>query len=86
MSIQSLILQPTNFITCYQWNCGCAYDDAAWEVSVDVADAWAAHILNQEIYQEIGNFLLTHHQARDVIEFTVLQTGTFNTVLQMNFE
>lgn len=62
------------------------YDDAAWETSDRVADAWAFHILDQEVFENIGNFLLRHHQATDPVEFTILQTGAFNTALQMNFE
>lgn len=62
------------------------YDDAAWEISDRVADAWALYILDLKIFQKIGNFLLEHHQASDAVEFTILQTGAFNTALQMNFE
>ncbi|CAG8139038.1 unnamed protein product [Penicillium olsonii] len=62
------------------------YDAAAWETSDRVADAWALYILNQDIFQDIGNFLLKHHHATDPVEFTILETGAFNTALQMNFE
>ncbi|EKV06864.1 Aminoglycoside phosphotransferase [Penicillium digitatum] len=62
------------------------YDDIAWQTSDRVADAWALYILNLDIFEKIGNFLLRHHQASDPLEFTILQTGAFNTALQMNFE
>ncbi|KGO66665.1 Aminoglycoside phosphotransferase [Penicillium italicum] len=62
------------------------YDDTAWQTSDKVADAWALYILNLDTFEKIGNFLLKHHQASDPIEFTILQTGAFNTALQMKFE
>ncbi|KAJ5171055.1 uncharacterized protein N7500_003838 [Penicillium coprophilum] len=62
------------------------YDDAASETSDRVADAWAIYILDLEIIEKIGNFLLKHMQASDPVKFTIWQTSAFNTALQMNVE
>ncbi|PKY00585.1 hypothetical protein P168DRAFT_299958 [Aspergillus campestris IBT 28561] len=62
------------------------YDDAAWEISDKIADAWPNRIFDPVVFNQIGHFLLEHYQAGDAVQFTPLPTGAFNLALRMKFE
>ncbi|KAJ5707838.1 hypothetical protein N7488_007639 [Penicillium malachiteum] len=53
-----------------------------WEIS---DDTWVKHLFNPDTFRAIGHFLLKHQDAHDAVQFKVLQTGAFNTALQMEF-
>lgn len=62
------------------------FDDAAWEISDKIADDWPNRIFDPVVFNEIGHFLLKHHQAGDPVRFSPLPTGAFNLALRMEFE
>ncbi|KAJ5114799.1 hypothetical protein NUU61_000558 [Penicillium alfredii] len=62
------------------------YDDAAWEKSEEVADAWVLQFLEPDILTPVGNFLVRHHRPESPDEFDILEKGAFNISLQMTYK
>jgi hypothetical protein len=62
------------------------YDDAAWEKSEEIIDAWVQQLLDPEVLAPVGNFLVKHHRPDDPILFDVLAKGAFNILFKMTYK
>lgn len=62
------------------------YDDAAWEKSEEIADAWVLQFLEPDVLTPVGNFVVRYHKPDNPTEFNILEKGAFNISLQMVYE
>lgn len=51
------------------------YDDAAWEIGNQIADAWPNYIFDPNVFDQVGHFLLENHRACDTAILAPLATG-----------
>lgn len=45
------------------------YDDATWEKSEEIIDAWVQQLLDPEVLAPVGEFLVKNHRPDDPINF-----------------
>jgi hypothetical protein len=62
------------------------YDDAAWEKSEEIADAWVRQFLEPDVLRSVGRFIVKHHNPDDPTAFDVLERGAFNVSLHMIYK
>ncbi|KAL5364873.1 kinase-like domain-containing protein [Aspergillus floccosus] len=62
------------------------YDDAAWEKSEEIADAWVLQFLEPEVLRPVGDFVVRHHKPDSPEELKVLERGAFNIALRMTYK
>lgn len=62
------------------------YDDAAWEKSDEISEAWIAQILECDTLREVGRFLVKHHEPDKPDTFNILEKGTFNISFDMSYK
>jgi hypothetical protein len=62
------------------------YDDAAWEKSEEIADGWVQELLDPEVLEPIGNFLVAHYRPDDPVIFDVLRQRSFNSLFTMEYK
>lgn len=62
------------------------YDDAAWEKSEEISEAWIAQFLDVDILRHLGRFLVRHHEPDKPDSFDFLEKGAFNISFQMSYK
>ncbi|KAJ5573656.1 uncharacterized protein N7459_008083 [Penicillium hispanicum] len=62
------------------------YDDAAWEKSEEVSDAWVLQFLEPDVLTPIGDYLVRHHSPEVPERFSILEKGAYNISLRMTYE
>lgn len=62
------------------------YDDAAWEKSEEISEAWIAQFLDVGILRHLGRFLVRHHEPDKPDSFDFLEKGAYNISFQMSYK
>ena len=62
------------------------YDDAAWEKSEEISEAWIAQFTDLDILRELGRFLVRHHEPGKPDSFDFLEKGAFNISFEMTYK
>lgn len=62
------------------------YDDAAWEKSEEMSEAWIAQFTDLDILRKLGRFLVRHHEPDKPDSFDFLEKGAFNISFEMTYK